>query len=293
MAAAADLLAQAATFEDEGKGQQALDTYVRALGMAKENPAAVLFPMAKFLLRHGQHQVALDAFKRCHGLKSEVAEIERILLHAFYEPNKLVYKELYEKNLAVITANVKNPALVPQPFDTLRVRFMPYSETRFARFDAVDRSFLNDLDLDAEPKASADFFDGAIPLLQDMYCAATILDFKRRTDPGASRRRSLTPLYLAYDHPKLFLETCQVQDYTEVFEGGRVIFLFGRDQAAKHFGDTEAIFPTDCINTAQGPGSILEALQVARSTQVAAGEFSYLNLMLTFERQLSAPKSAS
>lgn len=279
---AATLLQTAAELEAAKNVQGALEAYVKALGLAKTEPAPILFPMAEFLLRYGEHQEALDSFKRCHVLKHKLEDVERIVLGAYHQPNVPIFKELYEKNRSAFDTSGLGIDL--PPFDTLRIRFLPYSESRFACFDAINRSFTADIDLAQEPLPTAEFSPLAVPVLRDMVCAGNIMEFVSRTDAHKKAHRTPVPVYLVHESKASLVEACQIQDFSPLIESGRVVFLFGMDQVRAFFAKEEAIFPTDMVNVSQKADPVLEIINQARKTQVDAGQFSYLNLMLVFER---------
>lgn len=282
------ILAQAQLLEESGERQQARDIYLDLFNGKEAEKPIVIFQWAGFLFRAGEYEQALEAYIRCHKTGSLCAEIEAIVLEAFHRPNMNTFEKCYSQNIACLQEHVGIDIQEFPEFSSLSLRFVPYSENRYAVFDNSAKSFLYDIMFTDMPK-SKNLQHPTVFLLKNEFNVNVI---EKQLEACLDEHfleyiKTKPPLYLAYNDRNMFIEYLQITPFYSLSYLHRCFFFFDKQQISDYFSIPNVLFPIYYLNMNGEADPFFRFVEELRQKKFQSGDLDYQNLMLFFAKEFA------
>lgn len=168
------LIEKAHNLEMSGLFEDAKHTYQSILNENSDEMQAgwITLEFAKFWFRCQQYDQALDWLVKAYELGTCCEEAWGLISEAYYVPNESVFREKYYKNLELLSKRIEGLEIVP--FDLLKYKFIPYSDTKYYVFSVDKHCFIGKLDIQ-DNKTSKQVGDG---FFLDLY-SEMLLDVEK------------------------------------------------------------------------------------------------------------------
>jgi hypothetical protein len=200
-----------------------------------------------FWLERGEREPALDALVSCYRLGYRRREVWQIIREQYCSLHQERYRNNYLRNVEGLRSRPGLACRSFPRFEQLRYRFLPYSPTRLAVYDRVDRCFLGDIRREPATYLDAVKERGLIILNNELLPWNIIAceDKSREIRPYLWMK---IPLYLFYDNFEEFVRYLPLDDLTPALSTGRLVFFFGEEELDRYFDDSQALLPSLLLN---------------------------------------------
>lgn len=234
--------------ESKGNFEEALVLYRQALKESGDDVGVVLFEMGAFLFSREMYEEALGVLIKCHNLNYKTAEIEQMIMHAYYEPNIDEFKDNYEKNISTLSQYEHIYRREYPSFCDLNYRFIPYSETKFAVFNVNARKFIDTIDLGLKRYNIEKYKSNDVIIIKNEVSYLVIEECLDITKDTEAFLWAKIPMYLYYEEFYEFVEFLQICSLTKALDSGRLVFLFGINEVDRWFKNPQSIIPGQLLN---------------------------------------------
>lgn len=187
----------------------------------------VLYCAGLILFQAGSYAQALDAFvaSYIHPLQDpeEKRQILRLILEAYYEPNKENFRRRYVKNVRHLAVYERNFIREFPDFENLRFLPVPRTEEEFYVFDKLNASFGAKVCLRPAvvPRGGISALDCL--MMADTYRVAELKSIGEEVTKGYTFYGSRIPVYLVWKREVMEVYL-QLEDYEEIIKSRQFLF---------------------------------------------------------------------
>lgn len=282
------MLQKAQYIENSGERQQAREVYLNLFNSGGAEIPVILFQWAGFLFRGGEYEQALQAYINCHKTGTLCTEIEAIVFEAFHHPNRNLFETCYAQNIACLKMHGGIDIGEFPDFSSLCLKFIPYSQNRYAVFNNSAKKFLYDIVFPDMPK-NTHLNNHSVFLLKNEFNVHAI---KKQLEIGLDKHfleyiRFKPPLYLAYTDRNKFIEFLQVTPFHSLSYLSRCVFFFDTQKISNYFSIPDILFPIYYQNMDGEDDPIFRCIEGLRQETFQSGDVDYQNLMLFFKKEVA------
>lgn len=243
-----DILETAKIESEKGNISKACSLYRKALKQSEDESGLVLFEFGLFLFFHGFYEEALKLLVKCHQINYKKEEVQLFIMEAYYDPNIEEFKSKYEKNVEKLSEYEHIFRKSYPDFNDLSYRFIPFSEFKFAIFDIRINEFIHEIDLEKINYSIDKYNHQDIIIIKNEINRYNILQCLKKTIEPEPLLWAKLPLYLYYSDFNEFVQFLQINDFEELLNYKRLVFLFDESETYEWFSFPQSIIPSHILN---------------------------------------------